>query len=86
MSEMTRGHFDFRGPLDRQLARLFASENASSVNASQTVRVGNASAIAHQAAGGDELASFENRRHAVAERQRGELFPPFRETRARAYD
>src|SRR5262245_29764830 len=60
-------HLDLRGLLNRQLARLFAFENPGGVNASQTVSVGKATAIAHQAAGGDELAVFEDRRHRVAD-------------------
>src|SRR5262245_20873985 len=39
-----------RGLLYRQLARLFAFENAGGVDASQTVSVGNAAAIARQTA------------------------------------
>lgn len=67
-------HLNFRGPLYRQLARLFAFENAGSVDANQTISVGNAAGIPHQAAGRDELAVFEDRRHRVSERQFGELF------------
>src|SRR5262245_39305318 len=66
-------HPDLRGLLNRQLARLFAFENAGGVDASQTVSVGKATAIAHQAAGSDELAVFEDRWHRVSERQFGEL-------------
>src|SRR5215472_18944419 len=66
-------HLDLRGLLNRQFARLFPFENTGGVDASQTVSVGKATAIAHQAAGGDELAVFEDRRHRVAERQFGEL-------------
>src|SRR6516162_10917484 len=65
--------FNFRAPLDRQLARFFPFDNTSSVDAGQTVRVGLVAAIARQAASGDELAAFEDRRHPVADCQCGEL-------------
>jgi hypothetical protein len=45
---------NFRGLLYRQLARLFAFENTGDVDAGQTVSVGNATAIARQAASRDE--------------------------------
>src|SRR5215468_11006104 len=66
-------HLDLRGLLNRQFARFFPFENTGGVDASQTVSVGKATAIAHQPAGGDELAVFENRRYRVSERQFGEL-------------
>src|SRR5262249_24005210 len=66
-------HLDLRGLLNRQFARLFPFENTGGVDASQTVSIGKATAIAHQAAGGDELAVFEDRWHRVSERQFGEL-------------
>src|SRR6516164_9429654 len=72
-------HLDLRGLLNRQLARLFAFENTGGVDASQTVSVGKATAIAHQAAGGDELAVFEDRRYRVTDGQCGELFAPANE-------
>src|SRR5262245_6697965 len=69
-------HLDLRGLLHWQLARLFAFENTGGVDASQTVSIGKATAIAHQAAGGDELAVFENRRHRVGDVPGGELLAP----------
>jgi hypothetical protein len=50
--------FNFRALLDRQLARLFAFEDAASVGAGQTVRICKAAAIARQTAGRDERAAF----------------------------
>src|SRR5262245_63493306 len=55
-------HLDLRRLLNRQLARLFAFEDTGGVDASQTVSVGKATAIAHQAAGGDELADRKSTR------------------------
>ena len=65
---------NFRGLLYRQLARLFAFKDARGVDASETVSVDNAAAIARQAASGDELAVCIDRRHRVADGQCGELF------------
>src|SRR5262249_2275442 len=50
-------HLDFRGLLNRQLADLFALENAPGIDASQPIRLGNGAAIAHQAASGDGASS-----------------------------
>ena len=65
---------DFRGLLDRQVGRLFALENPAGIDANLTIRVRNAAAVAHQAAGRGELAKLEDRRHRMAHRQCGELF------------
>src|SRR5262249_59859131 len=72
-------HLDFRSLLDRQVARLFAFENACGVNAGETVSVAETASIARHAAGCDELAVFEDRGHSMAEGQRGEVFAPSRE-------
>src|SRR5262249_60177735 len=48
-------HLDLRGLLHWQLARLFAFENTAGVDASQTVSIGKATAIAHESAAGHEL-------------------------------
>src|SRR5438128_1609151 len=72
-------HLNFRGLLYRQLARLFAFENTGGVDASQTVSVGNAAAIARQAAGRHELPVFVDRRHRMANGERGQLLAPARE-------
>ena len=61
---------------DRQVGWLLALENAAGVDAGLTVRVRNTAAVAHQAAGRGELAILVDRRHRVANRQRGELFAP----------
>ena len=62
------------GLLDRQVGGLLALENSAGVDAGLTVRVGDAAAVAHQAAGRDKLATLIDRGHRVAERQCGELF------------
>src|SRR5262249_33663292 len=72
-------HLNLCGLLNRHLARLFAFENSANINAGQTVSVGNAAAITQQAAGGDELAVFEDCRYRMADGQRGELFAPANE-------
>src|SRR6266699_3481573 len=72
-------HLNFCGLLYWQLARLFAFENAGGVDAGQTVSVGNAAGIPHQAAGCHELPVFIDRRHRVADSQRGQLLAPARE-------
>ena len=58
---------------DRQLARLYAFENARGVDAHLAVGVAEGAAIAHQAAGGDEFAVFVDRRNRVTEGERSEL-------------
>src|SRR6266545_3864757 len=65
---------DLRALLDRQLARLFAFENPSHVDARHAVSVGNAAAITHEATGDGELPVFENGWHRVADGKCGELF------------
>src|SRR5262245_42274200 len=60
-----QGHFKFCALLYGQFARFFAFENAASVDASQTVRVGNAATIADQATGLDKLAVSLGRRYSV---------------------
>src|SRR5215510_16532013 len=57
---------NFRGLLDRQVRRFFALENAAGINADPTERFREAAAIAHQAAGRDELTKSEDRGHGVA--------------------
>src|SRR5262245_54516616 len=47
---------DFRGLLDRQVGRLLPLENPAGVDASQTVRICQTAAVAHQATSHDELA------------------------------
>src|SRR6516225_5287186 len=47
---------DFRGLHDREVSRLLAFENAPGVQTGQTVRLRNAASVAHQTAGGSELA------------------------------
>jgi len=66
--------------LYRQLAGLFSFENTGGVDADQTVSVGHAAAIPHQAAGRDEFAVFEDRRHRVAEPRA--LFTQFQDVAA----
>jgi hypothetical protein len=59
-----------------QLARLFAFENTGDIDAGETVTIRGAAAIARQAASSGELAALVDRRHGVAECQRGKLFLP----------
>src|SRR5262249_57960396 len=65
----------------RHLAGFFPLETAPSIAASHRVSRGKATAIADEAAGGDELAVFVDRRHPVARGQCGELFLPGGEKR-----
>src|SRR5262249_3842491 len=63
---------DFRGLLHRQVARVVAGQDPFDVDAGRTVRIREAAAVAHQAAGRGELAILVDRRHRVAVRQLGE--------------
>ena len=72
---------DLGGLLNRQITGLFAFENAGGVDPGQTVSAGQVAALAHQAAGGDELADFVDRRD-----KRGELFAAGGEKRMGADD
>ena len=60
--------------MHRQVGRLFALENAADIDAGTIVRVPDAAAIAHQAAGRGEFGILIDGRNPVAERQCGELF------------
>src|SRR5665811_1283072 len=51
-------HLDFRRPLDRQVARLLAIENPTSIDTRCTVRVRKTASVAHQAAGRGERAKL----------------------------
>src|SRR5215471_14060455 len=62
---------DFGRLLHRQVARLGAGEDPSGVDAGLTIRVGQAAAVAHQAAGRGELAILVDRRHRMTARQLG---------------
>jgi hypothetical protein len=61
-----------------------AFRHAADVGTGQTVRICKAAAIACQAAGRNERATFVDRRHRMAERQCGELFAPGGENRTGA--
>src|SRR6516225_5278244 len=74
------------GLLNWQITGLFTFENAGGVDPGQTVSVGQVAAIAHQAAGGDELADFVDRRDRVTDGKRGELFAAGGEKRMGAND
>ena len=54
--------------LDRQFGWLVALESTSGVDASQTARIRNTTAVANQAAGRHELAKLVDRRHQMADR------------------
>ena len=66
---------------DRQVGGLFALENPAGIDAGQTISIGNVATVAHQAAGGGELAHPIDRGHRVARRQRDDLFAPAVEER-----
>src|SRR5262249_22021195 len=66
--------------------RLRAFENAGDIDPGRTVSVGQFAAIAHQAAGGDELADFVDRWDRVTDGKRGELFAAGGEKRIGADD
>ena len=59
---------------DRQVLRSLALEDATGVDADQTLVVGNASSVAHQATGRRKFPILEDRGHRVANGQRGEPF------------
>src|SRR6516165_10851371 len=65
---------DFCELLHREVARLIAFENAPRIDASLVVEIAEAAAIAHQAAGEDELTVREYRRQRMAGRQSRGLF------------
>ena len=54
---------------DRQIGSLLAPENPADVDASLTIGISEARAVARQAAGHDKLTSFVNRRNGAARRQ-----------------
>ena len=60
------------GCMHRQVGRLLALEDAAGIDAGLAIRIGEAGAVAHQAAGLDELAQRIDRGHRVAGRQRDE--------------
>ena len=64
---------DFGGLLDGQIGRFLAFENAPGVESGQTLRVRNASSVAHQTAGGGELPPKIDCWNAVAEGECAEL-------------
>src|SRR6516165_4514034 len=57
---------DFRRLLDWQIGGLFALQNPASIDADQTVRIGKAASIAHQATSRDKFSVWINRRHRMA--------------------
>src|SRR5713226_5349187 len=67
--------------LDRQIDGLLALENSAGVDAGLAVRLHNAAPVAHQAAGGDEIARLKDRRGRVAEGQVDKLFTTANEER-----
>src|SRR5262245_49907379 len=64
---------DFRGLHDREVSRLLALENAPGTETGQTVRLRNAASVAHQTAGGGELALKIDCWNPVAEGECAEL-------------
>src|SRR6266852_3880581 len=67
--------------LDGQIDGLLALENPAGVDACLAVRLRNAAAIAHQAAGDGEVARLKDRRGRVAEGQVDKPFTPADEER-----
>src|SRR5215813_13051685 len=61
--------FDFRGLLDRQVGRLFALQNSTSIKSDETMRFRNARPVTHQTSGGNELARLVDRWHRVLDRE-----------------
>jgi hypothetical protein len=59
--------------LNRQFGWSVALKDAAGMDSGQAVRVGEISAIADRPASHDKLVGFMTRRHAVPERQRGNL-------------
>src|SRR5262249_50411933 len=64
---------DFGGLHHREVSRLLPFENAPGVETGQTVRLRNAASVAHQTAGGSELALKIDRWNPVAEGECAEL-------------
>ena len=64
---------EFHRLLHRQVGRFLALEKAAGIVADQAERVAETGSVAHQAAGGGEIAPFINRGKRVARRQRHEL-------------
>jgi hypothetical protein len=60
---------------DRQLRGLLAFENACSVDAGETIPLGIARSVAHEAARIDELAGGIDHGHPMVCRERDELYP-----------
>jgi hypothetical protein len=58
---------------DRQIGRLLAPENPAGVDAGLTIGIGEACAVACEAAGHGKLTSFINRRNGTARCQRNDL-------------
>src|SRR5829696_5349332 len=61
-----------RDLMDRQIRRRLALQYASGINASLTVGLHKTASVAHQAAGNREVARLVDRRHSVADSQRGQ--------------
>src|SRR5215468_4948692 len=72
--------------LDRQIGGLGASENFAGESASLAPTGGEIGAVAHQAAGEDELTPFVDRGYYLAGRQRYDLFSLVGEKRIAIYD
>ena len=64
---------DLGDPLHRQLRRLLALQDAAGMAPGLPVRLAEIAAIAHQPAGEREVARLGDRRHLVADGERGEL-------------
>src|SRR6516164_602074 len=65
---------NFRDLLHWEIGGLLAFENAPGIDASLTVLIADAAAIAHQATGQDVFTVWEDRGQRMAVRQRRELF------------
>ena len=66
--------FEFRRLLHREISWFLAFQNAPSINPALVEQIAAIGAIAHQAAGQDELSELEDRRQRVPRRQRREFF------------
>src|SRR5438093_10356001 len=65
--------FDFGCLLNRQLGWLVTFQNPTNIDSDEAMSLRNARSVTHQASGSSELAQLVDRRHCVANRQRGEL-------------
>ena len=73
------GQLEFGRPHDRQIGRIGALENATDVDADQTMRIRKTAPVAHQPAGHDKLSKGKTSGNRMADRECGKLLAPINE-------